>query len=712
VILKKIIYGVLAASVAVAVTLGVWFAGALNALENATWGPRVRLLAAPAPTSTNVILILLDQASLDWGKVTQRLSWPWPRQVYPAIIDFCRRGGAAAVAFDVLYTEPSVYGVEDDEALGAAVAQCPTFIGAVFLSNKSGDATQWPVEVLPPPTIENAEIWLKTPHRQTLGFSRAAFPVSEIASNLQYVGTVNEVPDPDGIIRRAGLLYEFDGHLVPSLGFAAFLLKQARSEGRVPPVRIEENAIWAGGRRLHLDRQGRVILRYRGAPQVYRIFNAAEIIESAVKFQSGETPTISPEVFSNACVFFGFSAPGLLDLRPTPISPVTPGVFVHATLCDNLLAGDLIRDASPRQVVIWTVFLALSGAVLVSLSRKAWQSAVIFLALLPLPALAGGLAYTRGLWWPVALPGLSTVLAMIGGLIINYATEGRQKAFIKQAFKYYLGPEVIEQILADPSRLKLGGEKRELTIFFSDIEKFSTFSEQLDPPQLTALLNEYLSEMSRIIKEEGGYLDKYIGDAIVAFWNAPLTQPDHAVRAVRAAIRCQRRLAELRPQLQQHYGAIIKMRIGINTGEVVVGNMGSRERFNYTILGDAANLASRLEGANKAFGTFTMMSASTREQAGDRLIARKLGAVRVVGRQTPVEVYEPLGLAGETLPSFAAEFEKGLELCRQGNLSAALAVFEKLGEDPPAIVYVRRCRELLATPGSKWDGVWNLTEKG
>ena len=198
--------------------------------------------------------------------------------------------------------------------------------------------------------------------------------------------------------------------------------------------------------------------------------------------------------------------------------------------------------------------------------------------------------------------------ALVAATIVNYATEGRQKAFIKHAFKQYLGAEVIEQLIADPSRLQLGGEKRDLAIFFSDIEKFSSFSEKLDPPTLTALLNDFLTDMTGIILDEGGYLDKYIGDAIVAFWNAPLAQRDYAVRACRAAIRCQRRLAERRQEFFDRTGAMIKMRVGINTGDVVVGNMGSKERFNYTVLGDAANLASRLEGANKAFGTYCRSS--------------------------------------------------------------------------------------------------------
>jgi adenylate cyclase len=312
---------------------------------------------------------------------------------------------------------------------------------------------------------------------------------------------------------------------------------------------------------------------------------------------------------------------------------------------------------------------------------------------------------------PVVVQTAAVLGALISAVVVNYATEGRQKAFIKQAFKFYLSPGVIEQILVNPAQLRLGGERRALTLFFSDIEKFSSFSERLDPPTLTGLLNDFMSDMTDIILEEGGTLDKYIGDAIVAFWNAPLAQEDHAVRALRAAIRCQRKLAERRPEFQERTGALVKMRIGLNTGDVVVGNMGSRQRFNYTVLGDAANLASRLEGANKAFGTYAMASETTWTLSGGLFVGRELGLVRVVGRQTPVKVFEPVGLPGEPRPAFHADFEKAISLCRRSEWSPALELFQRWPDDPVSVAYAEKCRGLAAQTAASWDGVWSLTEK-
>ena len=224
---------------------------------------------------------------------------------------------------------------------------------------------------------------------------------------------------------------------------------------------------------------------------------------------------------------------------------------------------------------------------------------------------------------------------LAGAVILNYATEGRKKAFIKKAFRHYLSPAVIERILEDPSQLKLGGERKELTILFSDLEGFTTISEKLDPENLTSLLNLVLSDMTEIILDEGGTLDKYEGDAIIAFWNAPIDQPDHAERACRAALKCQQKIRERQEEYSSKAGAPIRMRIGINTGAVVVGNMGSAKRFDYTVLGDAANLASRLEGANKFFGTRIMVSEQTWKKTSGRFAGRRLGLVRVAGEAGP-----------------------------------------------------------------------------
>ena len=295
--------------------------------------------------------------------------------------------------------------------------------------------------------------------------------------------------------------------------------------------------------------------------------------------------------------------------------------------------------------------------------------------------------------------------------ITSYARTRRREALVRRRFEQHLAPAVVRRMIEEPQLVKLGGERRELTIFFSDLQGFSAISERLPPEELTRLLNDYLSLMTEIILAEGGTLDKYVGDAIVAFWNAPLAQPDHAVRAVRAALRCQRALAEQQADYAQRIGGPLKMRIGINTGAVVVGNMGSRQRFDYTMLGDAANLASRLEGANKAFGTHLMLAESTWQQTAGAFIGRELAQLTVVGRKTPVRVFEATGLAAEPLADDTRAFTAALALVHAGDWAAAAAGFAALAADPAAQVYAAKCRELAANPAATWDGIWNLTEK-
>jgi adenylate cyclase len=412
-------------------------------------------------------------------------------------------------------------------------------------------------------------------------------------------------------------------------------------------------------------------------------------------------------------VLVGVTAQALLDLKPTPLSRVYPGVEIHATALDNLLSGDFLRDVSGECALLAIIGFALVCGVLGRMSSSGWRSASLFVVLLPLPFLGGLLAYMDGYWLPVAGPAVGGLLSLLAALSVNYAVEGRQKRFIKGAFSQYLSPEVIERIVQDPAKLKLGGETRELTILFSDIQGFTGISEMLTPEQLTTLLNQYLTAMTDIVMEEGGTVDKYEGDAIIAFWNAPLDVDDHAARAVRAALRCQRRLAEMRPDFKTLCGRDLHARFGVNTGKVVVGNMGSNQRFNYTFLGDAGNLASRLEGVNKEFGTYLMISEYTKTLLGDEFVCRELARVKVVGRAASVRVFEPMLRADyDARRNVMDTFASGLAAYYEGRFLEAGKFFETFAsQDPPCRIFLARCRAFEQSPPSTWDGVWEMRDK-
>ncbi|MEN6509260.1 MAG: adenylate/guanylate cyclase domain-containing protein [Smithella sp.] len=704
----KIFHG-LAAGVIGAIIAVVFFApGWLDRWEAKTWDWRVNLLAKPSPATQKIRLVLLDQNSLDWAREENGLSWPWPREVYGTIIRFCKRAGATSLAFDVLFTEPSKYGVADDRALASEIQNFDNFAGAVFLSRKSGSEKKWPEAVpLPSFNIQGLDEWIARTGHET--FPRASFPVEEIAKAAGSLANVHLNPDFDSVYRRAALFEVFDGKVLPSMALAGYL-----SDKRNMPLKISSGRFMLGGREIPVDSAGRAILNFRGPSGTHKSYSAASIMQSELRLQNNEKPSVSPDDFKNAHVLFGFSAPGLYDLRPTPVYGVYPGVEISATMLDNLLADDFIRPVSPVPVVVITLIMVLLAGLATSRVSGFLPSVLIYVLFICAPVVLCLMAYRLGFWMPLVVQETGVAVTLITAGLIYYTTEGRQKMFIKNAFKQYLSPDVIEQIIEHPDRLKLGGERKMLSIFFSDIEGFTGISEGLDPEALTRLLNVYLTAMTDIIHEEGGTVDKYEGDAIIAFWNAPLTQPDHATRCVRAALRCQAKLDEMRPSFHESLGKDLKMRIGVNTGYAVVGNMGSHSRFDYTMIGDAVNLASRLEGINKQFGTYTLISQTTKEEMADAFPTREISRVAVVGRKEPVVVYEPAlpEDMNEQKQKTLAIFSKALTLFYHGDFDHARSVFAGIArQDPVAQIYVDKCAELLAGPPEDWQGVWVITTK-
>jgi adenylate cyclase len=563
---------------------------------------------------------------------------------------------------------------------------------------------------LKPKTLDLAGLggWLER-EGQGLVMPRALLPTPEVAAGFSLLGNVAEDPDSDQVVRRITPLRAFDGRGLANLGLATYGAAQPRAPVQAPAH--ASGSLRLGDKTVPLDQEGRAIMRFRGGPGTHQKLSAAAVIQSELALQQGGQPTLDPALLKDCYVLVGLTAPGLHDLRATPTAPIYPGTEVHATALDNLLAGDFLRPAPSWGLPVSLLLLGLVSGLAGVLAVKPWQGSLALLLLTPLPIAHGMLLYRAGWWWPVAAPALSAALALLATMVLNYASEGRQRRFIKRAFRHYLSPQVIEAILADPSKLSLGGQRRELSIFFSDLQGFTSLSEGMDPHDLASLLNDYLSDMTEVILQEGGTLDKYEGDAIVAFWNAPLDQPDHALRACRAALGCQRRLEERQAHYQARAGQPLFARIGINSGPVVVGNLGSRTRFDYTVLGDAANLASRLEGANKLFGTALMVSEATWRQTGGALAARELGDLRVVGRTAPVKVFEPLDPGDQAGAAQARDFAQGLALVRARAWQPALEIFAALAPDPAARVYAHRCRELLADPTQDWDGVWNLHQK-
>jgi adenylate cyclase len=693
---KKALRG---AAVGLAVFAATFLFGSLKLFrpfEWKSWDARLQLLADPPSASRDIVLLAVDQYSLDVFEKEQGLGWPWPRQIYAGVLDFLKAGGAKAVFFDIMMTEDSTFGIDDDRLLAEAMTRAGNVVLPFFLSTAEGEVNPGEEGLLERSAIKAGPGLLPSGSEP---LRSVALPVDILAAAAVRMGNVQFVPDGDSVYRRLPIVFAYRGQVLPALPLAL-----AEVSGGAPePDRIP------------LDRSGNMILRYFGPSETYRTYSIGAIINSQARIEEGLEPQIQPREFAGKTVIVGTKAAGALDLRSTPFGGVYPGMEILATALDNIVHGGAVREAPAAVTWVSALVLALLAGIGTSMLKKIWHLAFLGLAV-PIAAGAGSLLAARaGLWAELVAPAFAGVMAFIVASLLNYGIEGRQRRFIKSAFRYYLSPQVIDRVLDDPSLLRLGGERREISAFFSDVAGFTSISEGLPPEALVGLLNAYLSEMTDIILDLGGTLDKYEGDAIIAFWNAPVDQPDHALRACRAALRCQGRLTELREDLRRRYGHEVRMRIGLNSGPAVVGNMGSERRFDYTAMGDTMNLASRLEGAGKIYGVSVLIGEETERRVRDDLLAREVDVIRVVGKKQPVRIFELLGDKGMATPEEverAARFGRALEDYRSGRFPEAEAAFLALAGDPVAAVYASRARAFSAAPPPPgWDGVYELDRK-
>ncbi len=702
---KLIIRGTIIGILTFIISTIIWQSNILTSFENLTWDSRVRLLADESKISKDIVLVLLGQDSLDWAEDEQGLSWPWPREILTTIINFTKNGGAKSISFDVLYTEASVYGVWDDASFGDSILDSGMFIGSTTLSNNTSDRN---LEIKNKIEIEGLDSWLDLPDTKIANYNNITRTIPEVNNNSEYVANVKSEPDFDGIYRRGQLFYLNNGQVIPSHALAAYIV------GLNSPVdiSIKKGFLKINDKEIPIDNKGNVILNYRGPSSSFINIKAANVINGEISIMNGEDPDLDPSVFKDAHVFFGYQAAGLFDVRANPLSGKGTGVEIHTTMLDNVLSNSFISDQNILISILINLLLVILAGVLFTRYQDLVKGLLISITFISIPVLLSLLYYRAGIWFPLIYSELSIIMTLTGAGILNYVTEGKQKRFIKSAFKQYLSPDFIEHILDDPDKLKLGGEKKELTIFFSDLEGFTTISETLNPEQLITLINEYLTAMTDIILEEGGTIDKYEGDAIIAFWNAPIDYKDHAIRCVRASLRCQQKLEELRPHFHNTTGHSLKMRIGINTGSAIVGNMGSNTRFDYSMLGDSVNLAARLEGINKQFGTYTIISQSTKDAINGQYKVRELGRVQVVGKNRAVTVYEPI-LDSEYKKNEDSLnlFNSGLKLFYSGQFTKALEIFRQIQTDPASLRYITKINNLSDKDEKDWDGILKMTSK-
>lgn len=577
-----------------------------------------------------------------------------------------------------------------------------------------------PVDARGQMLIDWAGVW-------TESFSRFSF-----ADLFEYIKVKEAVQELFAGVDRD--YFEEQGGLVPVVKRLAQLADRRRAgktigETELAEIRaLEERAYTIGTNEFGVMQQSLADMKKElpGLAGKDARARAAEIAVLATSISNiGKSVTLYEKLrqrvaarIGGATVIIGQTASSTTDLGATPLGINQPQVFLHANMLNTILQQSFI-ETMPA-FFEWFALLLLPAAF--GLVSRRLRPSRIILAGLGFIVVYGAFNYAlfaAGLWMQFAPVTLALFLTFISITGVHYIKGDKEKKYIKNAFSHYLSSDVIDVLVKDPSALKLGGERKILTAYFSDVQGFSTISENLTPEALVDLLNAYLTDMTDIVFAHQGTVDKFEGDAIIAFYGAPVYYPDHALRACRAALVMQERIAEMRPVWKKKYGHELFVRMGINTGPMVVGNMGSRNRFDYTMMGDSVNLAARLEGVNKYYKTFTMASEFTVKELGDDIVTRELDILRVVGKTEPVRVYELVAEAGKLSDEKAevlALFAEGLEAYRKKNWATALRHFKKVldldPDDGPAQVYRDRATDFKKkAPPASWDGVYTLKGK-
>ena len=454
-----------------------------------------------------------------------------------------------------------------------------------------------------------------------------------------------------------------------------------------------------------------MLIHYAGNYRAFRYISYYDVLKRRVPAR----------FFERKIVLVGASAPGLTDLRSVPFSAQFPGVEIHANVLHTILSGDFLRKVDFDIVALVVILSAITTGILAMALSPLYGGigiAVCWMVYAYFSLFTMFQDHNR--WLDLTRPTLSVVFVYTSAMAYRYLTEEREKRRVKGFFQTYVSPELVEQLLEDPTLAELGGRKQEVTVFFSDIAGFTTISEDMKPEELVPFLNEYLTAMTGIVLEHGGTVDKFEGDAVMAFFGAPVPLPDHALAACEASLKMQKELIALREKWAREGRPELHIRIGLDTGEVIVGNMGSKDKMDYTVMGDRVNTASRLEGVNKMYGTGIMMSEHTYEQVEEKVIVRELDVTQVKGRHEALRIYELLGLRSEgvskEVEEKVARYYEALDLYRDRRWAEAEAAFQRVlemdPEDGPSETYVARCRDFQTNPPAEdWDGVWVMETK-
>ncbi len=713
--------------------------GFIDQMENIAYDARL-LLTMPRTQDSRIVIADIDEKSLG-----EEGRWPWPRNKLANLMNrLFDDYGIALAGFDVVFVEPDTssgigvleemahHKLKDDPLFQARLQEIrprldydalfaqslkgrPVILGYYF--NDSGDEGEvQQAGKLPPPTFVPGQFVGRNIRFISARGYGANLP--ELQDAALGAGHFNPYVDEDGVVRRVTMIYEHDGAYYESLSLA--VARAALGVDKVEPKYAEDTPAgrtysgleWlkVGDRLVPVDGRVRTLVPYRGEKGSFPYVSVADVLHKRVPVDK----------LKGKIVLIGTTAPGLLDLRSSPVQKVFPGVEIHA----NLIAG--ILDNNIKQKPAYTLgaefmVVVLSGLIMTlafPLLSPLWASAATFVLLVLVVALNLYIWQYGNLVLPLA----STVLLILSLFVLNmsygFFIESRGKRQLAGLFGQYVPPELVDEMSEDPDSYTLEAESRELTVLFSDVRGFTTISEGLEPKALSQLMNEFLTPLTRVIHNHRGTIDKYMGDAIMAFWGAPVADAGHARHAMEAGMEMNHRLDEMQAEFTARGWPEIRIGVGVNTGPMSVGNMGSEFRMAYTVLGDAVNLGSRLEGLTRQYGVDMIVSETTRKEVPEYLY-RELDRVRVKGKDRPVAIFEPIGLASAADKHTKDElkiYQEALKLYRAQNWDMAELQFLNLQRMSPQRMLYRIYAQRVAhfrqePPGAEWDGVFTFKTK-
>jgi len=627
-------------------------------VELKTYDLRMQWTADPSSARRDIALVTIDEDSVrSMAHLVGR--WPWPRVTHAALIDFLARGPARVVVYDVLFTEPDRTeiriggepwtGEESDRALAESTANAGNVI--LIADATYGGSADGPSTTAVPDPGYRLDDDVRRLAELRLPYAALASATRAIAHNLM-------VFDRDGPVRRIVPFVRVGRTFVPSAGTAAALVAARIGPG---DVRVEGESLKLGDRAMPAPaadvprfkddeeriRSRETLIRYPGPAVLpdgktttYRSYSFYRLFYSEQQILDGKKPDIDPAVFRDAVVFVGTTAAGLHDVFQTPFGDTgkIPGAQVHASVADNILSGRFMRSA-PRIAGWMTTALAALAVGFAGVYLRPSIATVASLATAGVVGAMGVWSFARGVWLPVTPPIVAIAAASFAGIAYQYFVEGREKRRISTLFGRYVSRDVFEQLLTNPELARLGGQRREMSVLFSDIRGFTRASESATPEAVVAQLNEYFSRMVEVVFRHRGTLDKFVGDMVMALFGAPLDDPEHADHAVAAAVDMIDELERLNDQWAAEGRARLDIGIGVNSGVMIAGNIGAETIRSYTVIGDAVNLGSRLESLNKEYGTRIIISEYTRARLKQSYAMRPLGDVVVKGKTHPVAIF-------------------------------------------------------------------------